>query len=54
MSEQNMDELASLNPLYIVEDYVVELVDRPLQSRVRDIHRNSSYKRQPGQAADDL
>ena len=36
---------ASLDPLNIVKNYVAELMDRPLQHRLRDAHRNNTQHR---------
>ena len=36
---------ASLDPLNIVRNYVAELMDRPLQRRLRDTHRNNTQRR---------
>ena len=36
---------ASLDPLNIVRNYVAELMDRPLQRRLRDTHRNCTQRR---------
>ena len=35
MSEKYVDDLASLDPLNIVKNYVAELMDRPLHRRLR-------------------
>ena len=36
---------ASLDPLNIVQNYVAELMDRPLQHHLRDTHRNNKHHR---------
>ena len=45
ISVKNVDDLASLDPLNIVKNYVAELMDRPLQHRLRDAHRNNTQRR---------
>ena len=45
ISVKNVDDLASLDPLNIVKNYVAELMDRPLQHRLRDAHRNNTQHR---------
>ena len=39
------NDLASLDPLNIVKDYVAGLIDRTLQRRLRDTHRNNTHRR---------
>ena len=45
MSVKNVDDLASLDPLNIVKNYVAELMDRPLQRRLRDTYRKNTHRR---------
>ena len=45
MSEKNVDDWASLDPLNIVKNYIVELMGRPSQHRLRDAHRNNTQRR---------
>ena len=44
MSDKNVDDLASLDPLNIVKNYVAEVMDRPLQRRLSDTHRNNTQR----------
>ena len=44
MSEKNVDELARLDPLNRVKDYVAELMEQPLQRRLKDTHRNNTQR----------